>query len=556
MNARQTFPGRARLGAAFLITAFFFGGHTLSSPAAPASPIPTFAHGVASGDPLPWAVVIWTRVTPVDEAVPGSRIGPPVVLQWEVATDAGFQDMVRSGEVTTTSATDHTAAVDVWGLTPGTEYYYRFRCATARSTIGRTRTAPGWWARVSSVRFGLVSCANWESGFFAGYRHLAARDDLDFILHVGDYIYEYAAGLYGDGGSYGRVHEPAHETINRNDYRRRYGQYRADPDLQALHARFAFITVWDDHEVANDTWRNGAQNHTPDAEGDFAQRRAQAYQAYFEWMPVRRPNPWFEPTRIYRRFVFGDLVDLAVLDLRQYRDEQVPNLDLAAVNDPDRTMAGSPQLGWLANIMLRSQRQWRVLANSVMFSPWQIPVNVPTETQRALARMKSTTPGAVPLYTDLWGGYAGERQRIVDFIAAAGIQNVVFLTGDIHSTFAMDVPLDPLAYAANPRTVAVEFVTPSITSYNINELLGQPPRGQLSITAEVATRLLNPWIKDVELDAHGFTVIDITRQRVRSETWHLGDRTDPESGISFYRGWLAFQGTSRLFPVFGPLGPR
>jgi alkaline phosphatase D len=267
--------------------------------------------------------------------------------------------------------------VDVAGLAPATTYFYRFNFEGTFSPIGETRTAPAAGSLVSSLRLGVVSCSNFEGGFFSAYGHLARRQDLDFVLHLGDYIYEYGQGRYGPGPAIGRLHDPPNEMVTLEDYRRRHACYKRDVDLQALHARCAFITTWDDHEVTNDAFKDGAENHQAN-EGDYIERRNRAYQAYFEWMPIRLPDPVAAPTRIYRRFEFGNLADLSMLDLRQYRDIQASNGAAPSdsqpppareIDDPDRTLTGAEQLAWMKSNLSNSTTRWKLIGNSVMIAP-------------------------------------------------------------------------------------------------------------------------------------------------------------------------------------------
>ncbi|NUP25647.1 MAG: alkaline phosphatase, partial [Nocardia sp.] len=228
---------------------------------------PVFAHGVASGDPLPDGMILWTRVTVGPDAEPGSGAGAPAAVRWEIAEDPDFTEVVAAGSRTVDAGSDHTVKVDVGGLAPAHDYFYRFRALGETSPTGRTRTAPADSAAPARLRFGVVSCANWEAGYFAAYRHLAARDDLDAVIHLGDYLYEYAAGSPGGRAGAVRRHEPAHEIVSLTDYRIRHAQYKTDPDLMALHARVPFVCTWDDHESANNAWSGGAENHDPATEG-------------------------------------------------------------------------------------------------------------------------------------------------------------------------------------------------------------------------------------------------------------------------------------------------
>jgi alkaline phosphatase D len=520
----------------------------------------TFEYGVASGDPLPWAVLIWTRVTPFPEARPGLGRGPAVQVAWEVALDPWFFWVVQQGTAGTSADMDYTVKVDVAWLQPSTTYFYRFRYQNETSPVGITKTAPSRFdENVGSIRFGLVSCANWESGFFSAYRHLAARNDLDFILHVGDYIYEYATGGFGPGAEAGRINDPENECILWSDYCRRHAQYKSDPDLQGLHARYPFICTWDDHEVANDQWRDGAENHTESTEGPYLRRKRNGYLAYLQWVPVRQPSPFWNPGRIYRRFAFGSLADLNILDLRQYRDQQVGWFDLADIDDPRRSMLGTWQRTWLKYNLMNSRAKWRLLGNSVMFAPWQIPLELPAATRQALRKMNGGHANiALPVYPDLWAGYVGERQDLIRYIHEQGIANVVWLTGDIHSTFANEVPLDPFTYARDGgQTAGVEFLCTSITSDNVNDLLtGLPPRNPLSPAAEDLIKELNPWMKDVELDSHGFTVIDVTSERVQADNFHISERFDRNATLRTYSSWQTTSGAGKLMPASSELGSR
>lgn len=523
------------------------------------SPGGPFRHGVAAGDPLPDAMVIWTRVTVNDNAVPGSGIGADVTVSWQVATDDAFANAVATGSVVATAARDHTVKVDVTDLSPATTYYYRFRAQGAWSRVGRARTAPASAAANTALRFGLVSCANYEGGFFSAYRHLAARDDLDFVLHVGDYIYEYGPGSYGPGPSIGRTHDPAHEIVSLADYRRRHGQYKADPDLQALHARCAWIVTLDDHEVTNDTWSAGAENHQPASEGDFFQRRARALQAYREWMPMRAPDP-ADLDRIYRRLRFGTLADLHMLDLRQYRSRQVGTLLPGgigsveeAIDDPDRTITGTDQMTWLLDGLAAGGATWRLVGNPLMITPVLFPP-LPADVARPVADLTGLYPGdGLPYNVDQWDGYQADRRRVLEYITGNGIDNVAFLTGDIHSSWACDLPLDPALYPASP-SVAVELVGTSVTSDNLDELLiengtPEPAAHAGSIAIEESIRALNRHVHLLEFRAHGYSVVNVTPARLQMDWYFLSDRTDPAATASLAYSYEVLEGSNRVRPV-------
>lgn len=514
----------------------------------------TFAHGVASGDPLPDAVVLWTRVTPTPRATPGSGVGPVVTVAWQVALDRSLRRIVASGRARTGPGRDHTVKLDAVGLAPATTYFYRFVLDGHRSPVGRTRTAPAAGADVSRLRFGVVSCANLQAGFFGAYRHLAARDDIDAVIHLGDYLYEYAPGEYGHG--HGDVdirrHVPAREIVSLSDYRRRHAQYKRDPDLAALHAHVPFIVTWDDHETTNDAWRAGAENHQPATEGSFAARRLAAYRAYDEWMPVRLGGTAVvgDGRQIYRRLRFGRLAELSMLDLRTYRDEQV-GTDLGAADDPDRSIIGREQLGWLQQGLASTRSQWKLIGNPVMIAPVLVPP-LPTEVTDAITETTGVLPAdGAPYNVDQWDGYQADRRRVLRFLADRGIQDTVFLTGDIHSAWACDLPVDAGSYPLASRSVATELVCSSITSNNLDDILGVPPRtGSLAVEAAIQTA--NRHVRYLDFDSHGYSVLDVTPARVQMDWFVIGDRTDPRSGSSHSASWAVTSGTQRVRPVPRP----
>ena len=292
------------VGAGVTGVATLSGASTAEASAARPRRASVFQHGVASGDPLPRACVIWTRVTPTAASVPGSGKGPKVKVTWEVSKDRRFRKIARKGRFQTGASRDHTVKIDVTRLKPATWYYYRFTLKGVRSQVGRLRTAPARTSTPDNLRLGVVSCANLQAGWFSAYRGLAARDDLHAVVHLGDYLYEYAPGQYGygQGNQDIRPHEPAHEMVSLADYRQRHAQYKRDEDLQALHAKYPWIVTWDDHEVTNDQWKDGAENHQSD-EGNYHVRRARAHRAYDEWMPVRLNGTAAlgDGARLYRR---------------------------------------------------------------------------------------------------------------------------------------------------------------------------------------------------------------------------------------------------------------
>ncbi|CRK52957.1 Phospholipase D [Rhodococcus sp. RD6.2] len=525
------------------------GAALLARPAAAAAQSGTpFVHGVASGDPLPDRVILWTRITPTPDAVPGSGLGGPVTVRWEVASDAGFGSVVRSGSVTATADADHTVKVDATGLQAGRSYHFRFVAPDgSRSPVGRTRTAPAEDAAVSSLRFGVVSCSNWEAGWFAAYRHLAARDDLDAIVHLGDYLYEYGRGEYGTRGRSVRWHDPAHEIISLADYRIRHAQYKTDPDLQALHARFPFIVTWDDHETADNAWIGGAENHDPATEGDWASRFAAGKRAYLEWMPIRVSGT---EQPLYRRLRFGTLAELSMLDLRSHRDLQV-SATSKNVDSPDRSLTGRAQFDWLRSGIVSSPTQWKLVGNPVMIAPILFPP-LDTRTTQALTDMVGLPDSGIPFNADQWDGYTADRRRLFDAIAGDAVTDTVFLTGDIHCSWGAELPLNAAAQPAGV-TVGTEFVVPSVTSPNIDDSLGVPPRST-SPAVEAALQTTNRHLRYVELDSHGYGVLDVDASRAQMDWCFLTDPTDPGAGVRVGASFATPHGSQRLAPA-APLTP-
>jgi alkaline phosphatase D len=462
-----------------------------------------FAHGVASGDPLRDRVLLWTRVT--------QDTGDPVSLSWVVTSDPELTDVVQEGTVSAEPERDYTVVVDVEGLAPGTTYYYAFAASEdARSLTGRTRTLPE--AGIDRARIAFTSCANYNNGYFNAYRAIAQRADLDLWIHLGDYIYESADGVYGDP-EIDRAYEPAAETLSLEDYRARHAQYRRDPDLQELHRQHPIIVVWDDHETANDAYVDGAENHQPD-EGDWSARKRAGMQAFLEWLPVRAERT--EPTpQIYRAFAFGDLFDLLMLDTRYWaRDMQAgygeDKGEAEVWTDPNRTLIGDDQETWLLDSLKASRDRgtvWRFIGNQVIFSPTRDPRD------------------GLIVFADFWDGYQAQRTRIVDQILANGIDNLVFLTGDIHTSWAIDVardPFDPEAYdpATGEGAFAVEVVGPAVSSPGLEGT-------DLAALAPTLLRSVNPHVHFSEVTRKGYVLLDVTPERVQAEWYFVRDHKQP-----------------------------
>jgi alkaline phosphatase D len=538
-------PRRRTVVKAAAATAVLAGPLAATLPARAVDQAPAFLHGVASGDPLPDGVLLWTRVTPVPEAIPGSGAGPDTEVSWTVAEDKAFTTVVAKGSTTATAASDHTVKADIRGLKPGTDYWFRFSAGGTDSPIARTRTAPAHDAAVTGLRFGVVSCANWEAGYFSPYRHLAARGDLDAWLHLGDYIYEYGTGEYGTRGKVVRPHAPAHEIVTLADYRTRHARYKTDPDLQALHATAPVVAIWDDHEFANDAFAGGAENHTEGAEGTWSARQAAAKQAYFEWMPVR---PAIAGTT-YRRLRFGKLADLSLLDLRSFRSQQV-KVGNGEVDDPDRTLTGRAQLDWLKTGLKSSDTTWRLVGNSVMISPFAIG-SLSADLLKPLAKLLGLPQEGLALNTDQWDGYTDDRREILAHLRTNAIRNTVFLTGDIHMAWANDVPVDAGTYPLSP-SAATEFVVTSVTSDNLDDIV-KVPEGTVSAAASPVIRATNRHVHWVDTDRHGFGVLDITAERAQMDFYVVSDRTKRDATAKWSRSYRTRSGTQKVERSYDPV---
>ena len=542
-----------------------------------------FGFGVASGDPTATELLLWTRVTPSPDALPGSGLGRPSRVEWEVAADAEFEHVVCSGRTRTDADRDHTVKVVVSGLAPYTQYFYRFTSCGATSPVGRTRTAPDEAGTTHALRLAFASCSNYTGGFFTAYRGLAARDDLDAVLHLGDYLYEYGntprdPAAPGSGDRYGPVelvgirdHEPATEMVSLEDYRLRHAVYKADPDLQAAHQQHPWIVIFDDHEVTNDFYATGAENHDeqddpgtrytgpgePDgirAEGDFAERRARAFQAYLEWMPIREPESWqplpHQGTQFFRRFTYGDLAELSVIETRQNRSQQEPETVDGALNpaltDPARHLPEPEQLEWLTSGITGSDKAWHIIGNqTVVTRVFAVPA-------------ADVLPGQV-FNADQWDGYQADQAALLAAMGDSGDTDPVVLTGDIHSSWANELPSDPAA----GDSVGVEFVCPSITSNGFKESLGS---ADAAVAATAAFQATNPWIRFLEGIGHGFCVLDVTPERVQTDWFYIrsnGDkglavdpRLDPQATVEYETSYASVKGSRRITGPVPPLGAR
>ena len=464
-----------------------------------------FRHGVASGDPLPDGVVVWTRVTPDEEDA--------VEVAWRIASDPDLVTVVAEGTEVTDASTDYTVHVDARSLEPATTYFYAFEALGRGSSVGRTRTAPR--GHCDRLRLALVSCAKYTAGYFNVYARLAERTDLDVVLHVGDYIYEYGNDdpKSSPGRTIGRAVEPPHEARTLADYRARYAHYRRDPDLQLLHETHPVIATLDDHELANDAWRGGAGGHDPDREGDWGARREAALRAWREWMPVRLPPPPSEE-RIYRTLSFGDLADVIMLDGRTKRDPQTKASEMDA---PGRSVLGQAEHEWLVEELSRSRATWRLIGNDVMVG--QVYTGfMPEDLVNPLSEVGILTKREHGPEPDQWDGYTAERADLFGFLEEEGIANVVFLSGDVHTAWAVELKRRPEDRDEAPG--AVEFVTASITTENLDDDLGAEPRTR-SLDVERKVIEENPHVHWVNLDAHGYVLLDVMHERVRAAWWFV-----------------------------------
>ena len=534
----------------------------------------SFNHGVASGDPLHDRVILWTRVTPEREG--------DVEVSWQVALDEAFSQLITSGSAVTNAARDYTLKVDAAGLSAGTTYYYRFAVGDRQSPVGTTRTLPE--GALASLTLALFSCSNYPAGHFHAYADAAAHGAIDAAVHVGDYIYEYGRGGYASeqAAELGREVLPAGDLVSLDDYRQRYAQYRSDANLQAAHARMPFIVVWDDHEVANDTWREGAENHD-DSQGDFDARRQAAFQAYFEWLPLRPAREGDNET-IYRSFQFGDLVALHMLDTRQIgRDLQ---LDYATYMDPttgafngaaftadvsasNRSILGTDQLGWLQAALTGNSATWQVLGQQVVMGRMLLPAAIatqqmsiadyaelgalaqlaaraqagdPTLTADQLAYLAANaarlTPEvlallqlpAIPYNLDAWDGYAYEREVVLQTAQAANA-NLVVLSGDTHNSWGINLTL------ADGTPVGVEFAGTSVSSPGLEYYLNLDAS---SIAAtEAAITGLVPDLQYCNLLDRGYLLVHFTPEAARAEWRHTSSVKQASYSLQTNRGQQA-----------------
>ncbi len=494
-----------------------------------------FQHGVASGDPLQDRVILWTRLTLADQE--------DQQLAWAIAADPQFRNVVGSGIAVACAENDFTVHVDATGLQPGRRYYYRFHALGETSPVGRTKTLGG--PNVSHIRFAQASCARFDAGYFNAYARIADRDDLDFLLHLGNYIYETAGtppeGPEGSLADIGRAFSPPHECKTLQDYRARYYQYHRDPDVQRMHATLPILAAVDDHELATGAWRGGAGLHNESVDGPWGERMRNALRARYEWLPIRLPDP-SDVLRLHHSLHFGRLADLLLINTRTHRDQPLPPPEM---HDPNRTGLGLAQRQWLFDEFSRSSAAWRILANPTMLgTTWKkdLPESV------GLPLLKTgliAADGTRPDY-DQWDGYPAERYLLLRKIRDHQLGNTLVLSGDIQVGLAQELKMEP-ANAAQ-KAVAVECVNASITSPNLDDRMKWEPRTR-SLEYEQELTDCFPEIRYIDLDSHGYNVVDVTPERVLVEWWYVESilqRTDKQRrGAAF----MIESGTPALIPV-------
>ncbi len=470
--------------------------------------------------------MIWTRL---ETDSPSERVS------WTVARDRGLRDVVAEGDVTADAEHDHCVHLDVAGLEPGATYFFGFGAGSARSEVGRTWTLR---SEAESLRFATCSCAKFNAGYFNAYARIAERDDLDFLLHLGDYIYEAGnvpAKGQTPGADIGRDFDPLGECRTLDEYRTRYAQYRRDGDVRALHRALPIVPLLDDHELADGAWAGGSDAHDPAEHGPWEERRAAAFRARAEWLPVRPPDP-ADPTRVFRTIRVGELAELFLLDIRSRRDRPVTGPAMAG---PDRSMLGDEQREWLLAALDSSAAAWKLVATpSVMVRTWRDDIDESLRTP--LLKLKLIDEDGAGPDEDQWDGYPAERAALLRRFAS--LDSVVVLSADIHVSLATEL-------AGEDGAVAVELTAPSLTSQNLDEKLGVEPRSEAIAAVERALVDALDTIRWCELSGHGYLVCDVSRERVEAEWWLVDGVLEPLSGQRRAAGYRMRRGAPRLEPV-------
>ena len=537
---------RAALGlgtSAFGLAACGGAEESAKAPAKPYEGQVSFQHGVASGDPMSNSVILWTRVTPADPD------GGDIPVTWFITDHASTTDENnrQSGVAFAKKSNDWCVKVEATGLTPDYGYAYFFQVETTSGTVqseaGRTRTTPASGDR--ALKFAVVSCSNYPFGLFNAYGSLAEQEDLDAVIHLGDYIYEYGPDGYGGdvGAAIGRPHDPPKEIITLEDYRTRHAQYKTDPQLQKAHAAAPWICTWDDHESTNDSYRTGAENHNiENGEGAWSDRKQVAIQAYMEWMPVREPKPGRVRSAFWRRFDFGDLASIMCLETRltgrSVGIDWATELDgvattaiplkaaevMGRVTDEERTMLGAQQESWLASELKSSARQgktWQVLANQTIMARVRPPnfrkalsrEQIDAQELALIQRLIDFSQLGLPFNLDAWDGYPAARERLYEAAAIAGAE-LVTLTGDTHTAWVNQL------HDQSGKRRGVEFACTSITSPGIGGYFKDVPElGQLFADAndEVA------WHRPT---GHGYIIVSLSKSAAKADFYEVSSLMD------------------------------
>ena len=564
-DSRRHFLHNVAIGTAAATTGLSLSGCGGDDATILPAPTVSFNYGIASGDPLNDRVIIWTRATPSADFTPN--------IDWEVATDEAFATIVSKGSTSTDASKDYTVKVDATGLKPGTSYFYRFKHGSTTSSVGRTRTLPT--GSVAQVKLAVMSCANYPAGYFQVYAEAAKRTDLAAIVHLGDYIYEYPKDGYAseDAVKLNRVSKPENELISLSDYRTRYAQYRSDTDLQTIHAKLPFICIWDDHEVANDAYKDGADNHDSSKEGAFIARRTVALQAYYEWLPVRMPDA-SNPLRIYRSFDFGNLFSLHMLDTRLIgRDKQLDYADFInpstgafdaaafgkAMANPNRQLLGTAQTQWLQGQLAASTATWQVLGQQILMGKMYLPSPLLTPTPQnpsvsfgeygkiatafityqTITKQLAAAGNTNPTPSDyLNAGMTAEQLAIVADPKSQAIIQAPSIPYNLDAWDGYEAPRQTVygmvkamdknlvvisgdthnAWASNlddinGNPIGVEFATSSVSSPGLEEYI--PGQNPLELAAGV--QQLIPTLKYANTYQRGYMVLDVTPQAATAE---------------------------------------
>jgi len=510
-------------------------------------PVKYFLHGVASGDPLSSQVIIWTKISPDQEGT--------VLIKWFISSDAEFRKNIQSGEIVTNADTDYTVKIEIENLLPSTTYYYQFVFNNIYSATGRTKTTPA--DDYENISFAVVSCSDYSAGYYHALARVAEKKELNAVIHLGDYMYEGTLRLFDPTHP---VYQDEYESTRHKRtrewwlryYRRRYSINRLDRDMQNAHQAHPFITIWDDHEIANNAWKGGAKDHDPQRDGDWELRKSSARQAYSEWMPIRG-----DASKIYRSIRFGKMAELILLDCRlEGRDEQIHDADSPALFATERTLLGKNQKEWLFQNLDTSPCHWKLIANSVVFSAINVTwADLGGQFTQKIKELQHTL-------LDYWEGYPAERAEIINHISEHNINNIVILSASMHCALAFDVTAQatgndhkgqPLTY--NPVTgngsVAVEFAATSITSDNFDEKMGKLAANTFQ---SLINRKLpqpfnynpNPHLKFADLQRHGYYILKLSQVRAEAAFYFVDDIKTHTNKEALAARWHTVTGRNRL----------